>query len=182
MNLRWIRLLNAIVPGAGLIVLRREWLGLAIALLFCLLSQIAVVGLLLLPAVVPHWLATTAGACAAMCWAWSQLLLLRRARWAAGDSLARELVLLRDRSDDVARTGELDAAIDLIRAALMLDDEDSTLNRTWATLATRAGRPADAVKAWRRVVQLTNDAGVRDEARRALAMLRSRADTRRADP
>ncbi len=159
-------MLNLAVPGAGLIVLRREWLGSALALLFCLFAQIAVAGFLLLPDVIPGPTVAAAAVSALLIWFGAQWLLAKRIRWFAGESLERELDLLRARSAEAAESGDLLAALDLLRAALTLNDEDVLLNRKWAELASLAGRHADADRAWRRVIQLERDRDARRAARR----------------
>ena len=37
--------MNLLVPGTGLILLRREWLGLAMAMLFCVCAQVGLWGM-----------------------------------------------------------------------------------------------------------------------------------------
>ena len=60
MKPHWTPWINAVVPGAGLIVRRREWFGLARSLLFALLAQIAVGGVWLWPAAIPRPVALVA--------------------------------------------------------------------------------------------------------------------------
>ena len=38
------RVINLVAPGSGLVLLRREWLGLAVAALFAVLGQVVVLG------------------------------------------------------------------------------------------------------------------------------------------
>lgn len=72
------RLLNLVVPGVGLILLRREWLGASLALGFGICGHIAVAGWLIAPAAIPRWLAGLATAWAALTWITSQVLCRRQ--------------------------------------------------------------------------------------------------------
>lgn len=162
---------NLVAPGSGLIVLRREWLGLTLSFLFVLLAQIGVVGLLLWPATIPNRLARVAAVLAAVIWSGSQWLLLRRRRSATGDAAEREIRLLCQRASDALGGGRLAEAGDWLRAALKINDEHLLANRKWAELAARTGRTHEAVGAWRRVLQLERDPVARIEAGSAIEKL-----------
>ena len=66
--------LNVIAPGVALVILRREWLGLTVALLFTLLAQVALWGLLLLPAGIPVEWSVVSGIAAGVVWVGAQWL------------------------------------------------------------------------------------------------------------
>ena len=50
-----VLLLNAIIPGAGLVVLRREWLGLANSILFAVFALIFIFSRWITPSDIPAW-------------------------------------------------------------------------------------------------------------------------------
>ena len=168
MSRRRAFLCNIVVPGAGLIALRREWLGFALALLFCLTIQVAVVGSLLTPASVPPWGRWSAGTAALAVWCWSQWLFRRQLSIATGETPERELRLLCRRAAEAVDAERLEEAGDLLRAALTLNDEDVEVNVCWARLQMRMRRRPEARRAWRRVLQLCAKADVRREATEAL--------------
>ena len=173
-RLRWAVALNLVVPGAGLIILRREWLGFALALLFWVLAEMGLVGWLLVPAMIPGWVSGVALAGGGSVWGWSQWLLVRRMRTSCGEAAARELALLGRRSDEAVAGNDLSEARDLLRAALTINDEHVATNVRWAELMARMGRLGEASKAWRRVLQLDGDGEGRRKAAEALAAFSSR--------
>ncbi len=162
---------NAIIPGSGLIILRREWLGLAAAALFGVFGQIALLGLLLLPATIPAWLTTLSFSAAVFVWLGAQWRLAVRIRTATGPEVDRELAFLRQQAAEaVARQAYADAT-DILRVAMTLNDEDLEANIQWAELMTLTGKFAHAARAWRRVLQLDRTGQHRRRAREALAVL-----------
>lgn len=176
MRRSWAVVVNVFVPGAGLIVLRREWLGFALALLFCILAQIGIVGRWLIPATVPRPMVAAGfvGACAV--WLWAQWLMVHRIRTATGATVANELALLGRRSTEAVAGDELAEARDLLLAALTINDEDAQINRQWAELMTLMKRPDEAAAAWRRVLRLQPDGELGRAADQALAALSTRRD------
>ncbi len=174
MKPHWKPLINIIVPGAGLIVLRREWLGLAVSLLFGLLAQIGVGGLWLFPAAIPQRVAVAALGLAGLVWLGAQWLTLRRIKSATGPIIEREILVLCHRADDAIASGRFAEADDLLLAARQINDEHPVVNRKLAESAARAGRRRDAVRAWRRVKALAGDPESRAHADRRLHELRER--------
>lgn len=73
-----VYLLNALIPGAGLIVRGRHWLGFALAMLFGLAVNTAIAGWLVAPVAIPRFYTWTATILAAVTWILSQALLPRR--------------------------------------------------------------------------------------------------------
>jgi len=165
--------LNLFVPGAGLIVLRREWLGLAAAALFALLGQIALLGLLLLPATIPPWLTTLGCAGAATVWLGAQFLLGARARALGGDAATEQIALLLQRADQTIASQAYAETEAILRLALAINDEEPTVNIRWAQLMTLMGRFRQARRAWRRVLSLDRTGVHRRTALEALAALPS---------
>jgi len=72
--------MNVVVPGTGLILLGRQWLGLALAVWFGLAVEIAVCGWLIAPATMPAFMTLTAASFAGIAWVLAQRLCLRRVR------------------------------------------------------------------------------------------------------
>jgi hypothetical protein len=73
-------LMNVTVPGTGLMVLGRAWLGFAVAVWYCLAVEVAVCGKLIAPVTTP-WLMTAGSAVlAALAWLLGQGLVISRIR------------------------------------------------------------------------------------------------------
>jgi len=162
---------NLIVPGSGLIRLRREWFGLSIALLYAILAHAAAMGLLLVPATIPAWLTKAAVAAAALVWLGGQWQLWLRIRGATGSALKEEITRLERRAAEAVARNAYAEAVGLLQIALSLDDEDPAVNVQWAELMTLMGRFGPARRAWRRVAQLDRTGPYRRQANEALAAL-----------
>ena len=67
---------NLIVPGSGLIFLRREWLGFCLALIFSLCTNVAVIGYLIAPLAWPGWLVALSAVLTGCSWILAQVLCL----------------------------------------------------------------------------------------------------------
>ena len=77
-------LMNLGVPGSGLMLLGRAWLGFAVAVWFCIAVEVAVCGKLIAPATVP-WQMTAASALLGLtAWLLGQGLLISRIRYLRG--------------------------------------------------------------------------------------------------
>lgn len=86
-------LFNFLLPGTGLILVRREWLGFLLALVFGICGNVALAGWFIAPAAVPIWLTRIAGAMTVLAWLASQMLLKRqtaRSRANPGEHAALE--------------------------------------------------------------------------------------------
>jgi hypothetical protein len=171
MRTRLAILCNLIVPGSGLIVLRREWLGLAAAVLFGVLGQIVLLGLLVVPAAIPGWMTTLSLSAAVFVWLGAQWQLLVRIRTATGPSVERELTVLRRRAAEAVTRREYAEAADILRVALTLNDEDVETNIQWAELMTLTGKLRQADRTWRRVLHLDRNGQHHRRAREALPAL-----------
>lgn len=167
-------IINVLAPGTGLIVLRREWLGFAIALLYCVFAQIAILGYLLIPATIPRYVTAGAAVAAFSVWLWSQWLFFERRRLSTGEAVERELRILSERCTEAIKANNLPEAHDLLQMALMINDEHLALNKQCAKVMTMMGRLDDAARAWRRVLQLEREPAERRAAKLALAELSAR--------
>lgn len=167
----WAIVLNLAVPGSGLIVLRREWLGLAAAALFGILAQVALLGLLLLPATIPAWLTTLSVSLALFVWLGAQWLLWMRWRTATGPGMERQLSALCERAADALSRQAFAEAAEILEVALTVNDEDLAVNVKWAELMTVTGQFPKARQAWRRILSLDRSGDARRLALEALAAL-----------
>ena len=146
--------LNLFVPGTGLILARREWLGVALAALFGVLVQLGLWGCLIEPARVPIWLAGACLAGGALVWLAAQYLLRRRLVLMRNPGVQEELARLRDQAAGHMANGGYKEAWAAVQVALAIDDEDLDSNVQTAELLAALGRISEARKAWRRVAQL----------------------------
>jgi hypothetical protein len=164
-------MLNLIAPGTGLILLRREWLGVLLALVFTMLCLVGLWGWLLIPLVIPTWLMVSTLAGAGLLWLWSQGLLYRRLRVIAMPGIESELRDLCRRAADAVDRQDFQSAEQILVVARSLNDEDVEVNVHWAELMTRLGRFRQARRTWHRVLRLDRSPTRRREAVQALEKL-----------
>ena len=72
-------MLNLLIPGAGLILRGRHWLGFALAMLFALSVNTAIAGWLVAPVAIPRFYTWMATILSSVTWVLAQALVLRRA-------------------------------------------------------------------------------------------------------
>ncbi|UCG32113.1 MAG: hypothetical protein JSU68_10650 [Phycisphaerales bacterium] len=166
--------LNLFVPGTGLILARREWLGIALAALFGVLVQLGLWGCLIEPARVPTWLVATCLAGSALVWLAAQYLLRQRLVLMRNPDVQEELTRLRDQAADHLANGGYKDAWATLQVALAIDDEDLDSNVLVAELLAALGRVDEARKAWRRVAQLDRGGVCRGRTVEGLDRLRGR--------
>lgn len=171
----WALTLNLVVPGAGLVILHQDIAGIALAVLFALFAQIALLGLLVVPANMPPMLSTAAGVVAGAIWLIAQWLGWKQARIVFGAQRERELHLLRERVTRAVEDKRYTEAGDLLNIATRIDDEDLDLHLQTARIAALTGQFHAARQAWRRVMQLDNAGLHRLEALEALGKSQSQA-------
>jgi len=149
--------LNVLVPGAGLVLLRREWLGTALAFLFCGFGQLGLLGGWIIPGSIPHGVTWLAAATSVVVWIVAQALFW--SRWAAlhHPSVPQQKAALIQLASEAMGEGIYVNARLALESALALDDEDLAANLLWARLLTTMGWFPEARKAWRRVEQLDQD-------------------------
>ncbi len=117
-------LLNLLVPGPGLILVGRLWLGLGIGAWFVATAELGLFGLLIAPATIPHSLSWAALACAAAAWLTGQILLIGRIRFLRSADLPRELAILRRLAERALSRKDYRTARAAIAVALSLDEAD----------------------------------------------------------
>ena len=162
---------NALVPGAGLVLMRREWLGAALTVLFTTAVLVALWGWLLIPLEVPRWVTIGAAIAAAVTWLAAQALAWSRGRLVLGEEARARLRFLEQEAAEALERGELAEARELLLVALTLNDEYLPIRRQWAVLLTRTGRLPDARRAWKKLLKLDRAGTYREEARKALTNL-----------
>jgi hypothetical protein len=162
---------NLFIPGAGLIVLRREWLGLALSVLFGVLSQLSIFGALIVPADIPRWVTWLSGAGALSTWALAQWLVRERVHFVSSPGLERELRTLCGRAREAIARKDWADANRVLRVATDLDDEDVEPILLWAELTTATGRVAEARRWWELLLRMDRSPDHREQALAALASL-----------
>lgn len=168
---RWALALNLIAPGAGLVVLRREWLGLSVALLFASFGQLALWGLLLVPADLPRRVAVVAAVAASLVWLGAQWLGVVRAAQILSPEAEHNLGMLRERAAEAMAAGRYADAHDLLKVGRAINDEDLEICAQWARLLTLTGRFAEARKAWTHLLRVDHAGVYRREAINAVEQL-----------
>ena len=148
---------NLIVPGAGLIVLRREWLGFTLAVLFGIVAQIVILGLWIVPHDIPRWVWLAAVMVTIGVWLFAQWRLLIRVRDENSPDFVQELEELRSLAEVALQKEDFDEARRVLLVALKINDEDLAVQVLWARLMglTEQGKPARV--AWKRVKYLDRD-------------------------
>ena len=161
---------NALVPGTGLVLLGRERTGFFFAVVFTIALQTALWGFLLIPAVIPHSVATIAVVTAGISWVaaqWTMALRLRAVGVNADAKIRRLLVLVSEAMEDQ----QYAHAHALLQESLAIWDDDAEIYAEWARLMTLMGRFATARLAWERVLELDSGGMFRVEAITALERL-----------
>lgn len=165
---------NFLVPGSGLIVLQRDWLGATLALAFGVAGTIGVWSIWITPAAVPAWASISSLTLAGACWIAGQAVLKRRLATYHDADAEAELKSLREQAMERTSAGDYDAAHRLLRYALSLDDEDVETNVQIAELLTLVGRFRPARRAWQRVDRLDRSGAYRRHVAAALDRLPAR--------
>ncbi|NOX57505.1 MAG: hypothetical protein GXP29_01435 [Planctomycetes bacterium] len=159
---------NVIVPGSGMVLLRREWSGLAVSVLFAVFAQILIFSKWITPLDVPGWASSVALGGACVVWAGSQWLVVRRIRAIRAPELAVELDHLRQQSIVAMEAGDFAEAHRELLVALSVNDEDAATWLLWSRLMRKMNKPRAARLGCRRVLQLSNNEQDRKAAREGL--------------
>jgi len=134
----WAIAMNLLAPGAGLVLMRREWLGLCLAVWFTAPAQVAVLGWWVLPDDIPPWMRGAAAALAAIGYLLAQVLLLRRIRWISDPRFAADLDSLFHRCGEAIESGDWITARNMLDVARRLDDEHPQINQFERLIRSRA--------------------------------------------
>ncbi len=126
----WV--LNILVPGVGLILRRREWLGLTLALLYALCGNLAIAAWLIAPDAIPAWLAMLATLLTGLSWLAAQGLFARHQ--AEMRRRARALATLLQEARQSLGANRLDVARVALESALEIDGEHVDVKALWVRL------------------------------------------------
>ena len=161
-----IWLLNILIPGSGLIILRREWLGFFLSLFYAICGNVALTGTMIAPESVPGWATVIAALLAALTWMMGQLLLKARQT----DIVRRRSGLSRVLTDaeTALSTGDVDGAREHLAGGSELDEESVEWHVLWARVCTMKGDATGGREAWSRVMRLDMERRYQSEARAAL--------------
>lgn len=163
--------LNLLVPGSGLILARREWLGFILAMAFTACGQIAVMGLLIGPEDVPQRVTACAVGLAAALWVGGQYLQWRCIGPPANSSRASQLGICHGLADDAIEQNRYQDAYGALQVALTVDDEDLQAYVKLARVAATLGKFGESRKTWKIVQQLDRRRLFRREMVQALSRL-----------
>ncbi|MFQ5422379.1 MAG: hypothetical protein ACE5F9_00195 [Phycisphaerae bacterium] len=117
--------LNMLLPGTGLIVLRREWLGFCLVVLFGMCGHVAVAGWLIAPETIPTRWSGLALALAISAWILAQWLYRRQKLFLKQRAAGLDILLREARS--ALQSCDLATARRALESGLALDDERAEL-------------------------------------------------------
>ncbi|GJQ25535.1 MAG: hypothetical protein HBSAPP02_05670 [Phycisphaerae bacterium] len=135
----WV--LNILFPGVGLILRRREWLGLTHAVLFSLCANLAIAAWLIAPDAIPGWLAVLATIFTFLAWLAAQGLLARHEMEIR--RRAKVLAALIQEARQSLGSNRLEVARVALESALEIDSEHPEVKGLWDRLGAMdvGGRP-----------------------------------------
>jgi len=145
----WSILANLVAPGSGLVVLRREWLGLAMAVWFVAAAQVVVLGWWIIPLEWNRAVVNVAAVMAVVAYGLAQGLLVRQVRLVTAPEVDREIAVLCDRCRDCLDAGDVEGAHRAMEVARRLNDEHVQAARLRARVWALRGRPQRSER-WRR--------------------------------
>lgn len=136
-----------LLPGTGLIIRRREWLGFCLVILYGVSGNVVLAGWLIAPDSVPSWMWRVAVGMTAVTWLLSQWLYRRQAGLLARHAAAAR-ILLRD-ARAALESGDLAAARAALESGRSLDDENAELRGLSQQLeaASASSQPAANARA-----------------------------------
>ncbi len=147
-------LVNLLVPGAGLVLVGRTWMGTVLTAWFVLGAEVVLWGRLIAPATLPQELVLCGWGVAAATWLAAQVVLYRRTRILTADDLPRQLAILRRLADRAMARGDYRTAGAAINVGLSLDDGNLPIHIARARLAELTGHSRRARRAWRAVQRM----------------------------
>src|SRR5262245_36201868 len=128
--------MNLLVPGTGLILLGREWLGLGLTVAFGVTGELAAMGGLLAPASLPDSITILVIALAVVTWLLAQFFLWARIRFLRDPRLPGDLAALCETAESAIRRNDPESAWHALRLALAMDCTDLHSRVLWARLLT----------------------------------------------
>lgn len=156
---RWLSavMMNVLVPGCGLVLLGRPWLGVALAVWFAVATEAVIVGRLIAPAAIPPGISAVGLVLAILGWVMAQGLLVTRIRRLCDPDLPIELDLLRSMAREAIDRQQWAEARSSLRLARFLNATDVETRILWAELLTRTSSPRRAERAWQQAARLARD-------------------------
>lgn len=151
----WIAvLLNLVLPGSGLIMARRPWLGFSMSVFFAACANLVIWGFFIAPYSLRHDVTATAAGLAAALWIVAQVHLIKRIRSSPDDGVAEQLTTCHDLAEKAMQEGRHDDAYGALSVALTVDDRNLQTYVKLARLTTMLGKYGEARQAWDKVEQL----------------------------
>lgn len=168
--------LNLLLPGSGLILARRPWLGFALAMLYTGSAQMTLWGAWIAPERVSSPLLGAAAGGAALLWIAAQGLLLQQLRRIPNPTDCRsQLATCFALADQAVIEGRFSEARGALDVALTVDDENAETYARLARLTEKLGRYDEARRAWRMVADLDRKGSYHREMVQALEHMPYRA-------
>ncbi len=157
---------NLLLPGTGLVLMRREWLGLALAMVFSISGNVVIAGRWIAPATVPDWMSALALLIGAATWCLSQYLLWRQRRTMELSSQRIATILAEARR--AIEAGNLASALCTLNIGAAIDDEHLELQVLRARVLAQTGDRDASCKLWRWIMKLQDAGRYAAEAENAL--------------
>jgi len=158
-----IWLLNVLFPGSGLVLLRREWLGLVLAFFFASCISLYIAGTWIAPVVMPVWLVYTCLVLSVCCWGFAQWFAMVRHRELA--RRADQASDLMQQGQKAVNDGDLANAVQAYETALVLDPERSDLLLRLAQLLDQTGDHEARNEICRQILQVAPRSSEAEAAR-----------------
>ncbi len=167
-RMTFVMIINVLIPGAGLVVLRREWLGLATSVLFALLAIIFISSRWIIPSDIPSWAAYLSLIGLILVWVGSMVAVVQRARFVRDPEVIAEIKQLQQQGASAIEGGDLAEARRVLLVAINLDDEDAETWAIWSKLMEGQDNTRAAHVGWKRVLRLADRQELQIEARQRL--------------
>jgi hypothetical protein len=173
---------NVLLPGSGLIVIRRPWRGLAAALFFTACGHVLIFTTLIAPQRFDPRVRGFALLGAAATWLAAQASLWRARGERQTQGRLQQLQICYDLADDAWRDRRPEDACSALCVALTVDDENPHTYARLARLLVRCGRYDEARGAWKKVAALDRAGEYREQRAAALEELSGRSGAQAARP
>ncbi len=157
---------NFLLPGIGLVLVRREWLGLALAMVFSICGNVVIAGRWIAPATVPGWMSWLALLIGAATWCLTQYLLWRQQRTLHLAAQRIQTILAEARR--AVEAGDLLLALRTLNLGAAIDDEHLELQVLRARILAQTGDWDASCKLWRWIIRLRDAGQYTAEAEKAL--------------
>lgn len=171
-TLRLAQRINWWLPGVGLILAHRLWLGLAVGVLFTLLANLVIWGAAIVPDSVPRFFLFLTGGLLAGTYAGAQYLLSRDVRHRRAAAHRAERTRILNQATEFLARGDIDRAGACVEALLPHAEDDLMVAVRVAQTLTAARDAPRGIEAWLRVRRLDIQAVYRRDAEEGERILR----------